>query len=27
VLGKDGFTVAVAGVGDVPFDQVREIGP
>jgi flagellar basal-body rod modification protein FlgD len=27
VLGKDGFTVDVAGVGDVPFDQVREIGP
>jgi len=27
VLGKDGFTVDVAGVGQVPFDQVREIGP
>ena len=27
VFGKDGFTVDVAGVGDVPFDQVREIGP
>jgi flagellar basal-body rod modification protein FlgD len=27
VLGKDGFTVDVAGVGEIPFDQVREIGP
>jgi flagellar basal-body rod modification protein FlgD len=27
VFGKDGFTVSVAGVGDVPFDKVREIGP
>jgi flagellar basal-body rod modification protein FlgD len=27
VLGKDGFTVDVTGVGEVPFSQVREIGP
>lgn len=27
VLGKDGFTVDVTGVGEVSFDQVREIGP
>jgi len=26
VLGKDGFTVDVAGVGEVPFSQVHEIG-
>jgi flagellar basal-body rod modification protein FlgD len=26
VFGKDGFTVDVAGVGEVPFSQVREIG-
>jgi len=26
VLGKDGFTVDVAGVGEIPFSQVREIG-
>jgi flagellar basal-body rod modification protein FlgD len=27
VLGKDGFTVDLTGVGEVPFSQVREIGP
>ena len=26
VLGKDGFTVDVTGVGEVPFSQVHEIG-
>jgi flagellar basal-body rod modification protein FlgD len=26
VFGKDGFTVDVAGVGEVPFSQVHEIG-
>jgi hypothetical protein len=25
-FSQDGFTVGVAGIGDVPFSQVREIG-